>query len=147
MTVRGVLAGMAIAVGGAAGGESIVVTPSAPQAGQKIHLSVPGCSTGPTPHTATSDAFTSTVPLYGKADTGDADAVLRQDLKPGTYPITAHCGASTVEGQIAVAGPVAPHHRGPSPEYWLIAAVALILAALAGTVVRRRRRRTRTEVS
>lgn len=136
MAVRGVI--------GAAGGQSIVVTPSAPQAGQKIHISVPGCSTGPTPHTATSDAFTSAVPLYGKADTGDADAVLRQGLKPGTYPITAHCGASTVEGQIAVAGPVAPH-RGPSPEYWLIAAVALILASLAGTVVRRRR--ARTEVS
>jgi hypothetical protein len=137
MAVRGVLAGMAIVVGGAAGGETIVVTPDAPRPGQKVHISVSGCSVGPTPHTATSAAFTGTVALYGKADTGNADAVIRQELKPGTYPITAHCGANTVRGQIAVrtAG-----RGGPSPDYWLIATVVLILVAIAGVLLRLRRR-------
>jgi hypothetical protein len=138
MAVRGVLAGMAIVLGGAAGGQSIVVTPDAPRPGQKVHISVSGCSVGPSAHTATSAAFTGTVALHGKADTGNADAVIRQELKPGTYPITAHCGATTVRGEIAVrtAG-----RNGPSPDYWLIATAALILAAIAGTLVRLRRRK------
>jgi hypothetical protein len=125
--------------------QSIVVTPDAPRPGQRVHISVPGCSTGPTPHTAASTAFTGDVLLYGKADTGDADPMIRQELKPGTYPITAHCGANhTVQGQIAVAAgapSAGPEQDRRTADYWLIASAAVILAAIAGAVLLRRRAR------
>jgi hypothetical protein len=125
--------------------QNIVVTPGAPRPGQRVHISVPGCSTGPTPHTAASTAFTGDVLLYGKADTGDADPMIRQELKPGTYPITAHCGANhTVQGQVAVAAsaPSAGHEQDRrTADYWLLASAAVILAAIAGAVLLRRRAR------
>ena len=96
-------------------------------------------------HTAISAAFTGDVTLYGKADTGDADPTIRQELKPGTYPITAHRGANhTVQGQIAVTAnvPSAGHQQNRrTADYWLLASTALILAAIAGAVLLRRRGR------
>jgi hypothetical protein len=93
-------------------------------------------------HTAISAAFTGDVTLYGKADTGDGDPTIRQELKPGTYPITAHCGANhTVQGQIAVAAnvPSAGHQQNRrTADYRLLASAALILAAIAGAVLLRR---------
>jgi LPXTG-motif cell wall-anchored protein len=87
-----------------AAAQGIDVTPNTPHAGQRIHISVPDCSVGPTPHIAKSEAFTHDVTLYGKADTGDGDPRLKKDLKPGTYAITASCGnGRTVHGQIVVA--------------------------------------------
>jgi hypothetical protein len=83
--------------------ESILVSPGTPHPGDKIHISVPGCSVGPTPHTAKSGAFEHDVTLYGKADTGEGDPKLKNGLKPGTYPITAFCGKGrTVHGQVVV---------------------------------------------
>jgi hypothetical protein len=97
-------AGAAGAIASPAAAQTILVTPGSPHPGQKIHISVPGCSTGPTPHTAESAAFTRTVTLYGKADTGDADPTIKKELKPGTYPISADCGAGhVVRGQVVVA--------------------------------------------
>jgi hypothetical protein len=88
-----------------AAAQTILVTPSSPHPGQKIHISVPGCGVGPTAHTAMSEAFTRDVTLYGKADTGDADPMIKKELKPGTYPITAFCGGTlTVHGQVVVTG-------------------------------------------
>jgi hypothetical protein len=145
--VRAILACAAVMVCGAwsGGAQNIVVTPTAPHPGQRVHISVPGCSTGPTPHTAISAAFTGDVTLYGKADTGDADPTIRQELKPGTYPITAHCGANhTVQGQIAVAANVPSAGHGQdrrTADYWLLASAAVILAAIAGAVLLRRRGR------
>jgi hypothetical protein len=145
--VRAILACAAVMVCGAWSGaaQNIVVTPAAPHPGQRVHISVPGCGTGPTPHTAVSAAFTGDVTLYGKADTGDGDPTIRQELKPGTYPITAHCGANhTVQGQIAVAAnvPSAGHQQNRrTADYWLLASAALILAAIAGAVLLRRRGR------
>lgn len=145
--MRTILACAAVMVCGAwsGGAQNIVVTPNAPHPGQRVHISVPGCSTGPTPHTAISTAFTGDVTLYGKADTGDADPTIRQELKPGTYPITAHCGTNrTVQGQIAVAAnvPSAGHERDRrTADYWLLASAAIILAAIAGGVLLRRRGR------
>ncbi|MEV0401549.1 LPXTG cell wall anchor domain-containing protein [Actinoallomurus sp. NPDC050550] len=87
-----------------AAAQGIDVTPNTPHAGQRIHISVPGCSVGPTPHIAKSAAFTHDVTLYGKADTGDGDPRLKKDLPAGTYAITASCGnGRTVRGQIVVA--------------------------------------------
>jgi hypothetical protein len=147
MEVRGILACAAVMVCGAwsVAPQSIVVTPDAPRPGQRVHISVPGCGTGPTPHTANSAAFAGDVTLYGKADTGDAEPTIRQELKPGTYPITAHCGANhTVLGAISVAAdrPSAGHeHARRTADYWLLASAALILAAIAGTILLRRRGR------
>jgi hypothetical protein len=139
-----VMAGTACGVLPAAA-ETIVVTPSAPRPGQKVHISVPGCGTGATPHTAVSAAFTGNVTLYGKADTGDADPTIKQVLKPGTYPITAHCGANhTVVGQVAIAAgdrPSAGHERPTSHTMdWLLVAVAIVIAAIASALLLRGRR-------
>jgi hypothetical protein len=122
-----------------AAAQTIVVTPSAPHPGQRVHISVPGCSIGPTAHTAVSAAFPSEVTLHGKADTGDADITLRPELKAGTYPVIAHCGANIVQGQIAVvSGTMSGHDE--SPKYWLLAVPAIVLAAIAGAFVLLRRR-------
>ncbi|MDN3354012.1 hypothetical protein [Actinomadura sp. DC4] len=130
-----------LAIGLSAGpavAETIVVTPAAARPGQRVHISVPGCSTGPTAHTAASAAFTGDVRLHGKADTGDADIVLKAGLKPGAYPIVAHCGATTVLGRIAIASDNAG--GGGRTNYWLLAIPALALAAIAGVFVLLRRR-------
>jgi hypothetical protein len=119
---------------------TIVVTPDAPHPGQRVHISVPGCSTGRTAHTAVSAAFPSEVVLHGKADTGDADITLRTELKPGTYPVIAHCGASTVQGRIAIVPGTMSGHDDDSPNYWLLAVPAVVLAAIAGAFVLLRRR-------
>ncbi|MCO6004427.1 LPXTG cell wall anchor domain-containing protein [Actinoallomurus purpureus] len=88
---------------GPAAAQSISVTPDTPRPGQRIHISVPDCSVGPTAHTARSQAFTHDVALYGKADTGEADPRIKKDLRPGTYAITASCGnGRTVRGQVVV---------------------------------------------
>lgn len=99
-----------------AAADGVVVSPGAPHPGQKIHISVPGCSVGPTPHTARSNAFRHPVTLFGKADTGEADPRLRKDLRPGTYPVTASCGDRTVHGQVVViagAGPAGAATSAP----------------------------------
>jgi hypothetical protein len=112
---------------------SIVVTPGEARPGQKVHISVPDCAVGPTEHSAASAAFTRDVVLSGKADTGDADAVLRKELKPGTYAITAHCGAAqSVRGQVVVRG-----GTGDMAPYWLLG--VLLVAAGAGILLLRRR--------
>lgn len=123
-----------------AAGQDIVVTPSAPHPGQRVHISVPGCSIGPTAHTAVSAAFPADVTLHGKADTGDADVLIRPELKPGTYAIAAHCGTSTVRGRIAVTGDVVPaaRHDGKT-DYWLLVVPALVLAVVGGAFLLRRR--------
>jgi hypothetical protein len=143
MTLRGTgtaaLVGL-IAMAGPAAAQTIVVTPSAPRPGQRVHISVPGCSTGPTEHTAVSAAFPGVVTLHGKADTGDADITLRPDLNPGTYAITAHCEARNVQGQIAVVSDNAGGHERPA-NYWLLAVPALVLAVIAGAFAALRRRR------
>jgi hypothetical protein len=128
-----------IAIAGPAAAQTIVVTPSAPHPGQRIHISVPDCSTGPTAHTAVSAAFPGVVTLHGKADTGDADITLKPDLKPGTYNITAHCGTKTVPGQIAVVADSAGGHEQRT-NYWLLAVPAVVLAAIAGAFLLLRRR-------
>src|SRR3954451_10958296 len=135
------LACLAIAACGAwpAAAGSIVVTPSTPHPGQQVHISVPGCGTGPTAHVAVSTAFTANVTLYGKADTGDADPTIRQELKPGTYPITAYCGASTVQGQISV---TAGDHTSGGPGTWPLLVLVLVVAGVAGAFVVGRRRRS-----
>lgn len=130
------------AVAGPAAAQTIVVTPSAPRPGQRVHISVPGCSTGPTAHTAVSAAFPSVVTLHGKADTGDADIIIKPDLEPGTYAITAHCEARTVLGRIAVVSGDENNtggHEQPT-NYWLLAVPAVVLAAVAGAFVLLRRR-------
>jgi hypothetical protein len=139
-----VMAGTACGVLPAAA-ETIVVTPSAPHPGQKVHISVPGCATGSTPHTAVSAAFTGDVTLYGKADTGDADPTIKQELKPGTYPITAHCGANhTVVGQVAIAAGARPSagHEPPQSHTadWFLVAAAIAIAAIASALLLRGRR-------
>ena len=143
MTLRGtrtVALVWLIAMAGPAAAQTIVVTPSAPRPGQRVHISVPGCSTGPTAHTAVSAAFPGVVTLHGKADTGDADITLKPDLKPGTYAITAHCEARNVQGQIAVVSDDAGGHQQPT-NYWLLAVPALVLAVIAGAFLLLRRRR------
>lgn len=121
-------------------GQDIVVTPSVPHPGQRVHISVPGCSIGPTAHTAVSAAFPADVTLHGKADTGDADVTVRPDLKPGTYAIAAHCGATTVQGRIAVTGDAAPAARhDQKTDYWLLIVPVLVLAVVGGAFLLRRR--------
>jgi hypothetical protein len=127
-----------------AAADTIVVTPAAPRPGQRVHIRVPDCGTGPTAHTAASTAFTGDVTLYGKADTGDADPMLRHDLKPGTYPITAHCGPNrTVRGQLAIGPgdrPSAGHEQqGSHTVDWLLAAAAIAIAAIAAVFLLRKR--------
>jgi hypothetical protein len=129
---------MAVAAAGvgipAAEAQTIVVTPDSPRAGQRIHISVPECGVGPEKHEATSAAFTADVMLSGKADTGGADPMIRKDLKPGTYAITAHCGAAgIVRGQLVIK---------PAPDsapYWVAAALVVVLAGGAGVLLLRRR--------
>jgi hypothetical protein len=145
MTVRGIIvsaAALALAAGGAAGAATIVVTPGSAHPGEKVHISVPGCSVGPAAHVATSKAFTGNVALFGKADTGDADPTIRQELKPGVYPITAYCGASTVQGQVSVtAGDRPSAGDGGGTNDWLLLVVILVVAGVAATFLVGRRRR------
>jgi hypothetical protein len=118
----------------AASAQTIVVTPGSPHAGQRVHISVPDCGVGPEPHEATSAAFTAVVTLSGKADTGHADPTIRKDLKPGTYAITAHCGAAgTIRGQLVI------KPAADSAPYWVAAAALVILAGGAGVLLLRRR--------
>jgi hypothetical protein len=122
--------------------QTIVVTPGSPRPGQKVHISVPGCSAGPTAHVAVSSAFVGNVTLYGKADTGDAEPVIRQEAKPGTYPITAYCGARTVQGQVSVTGEDHPSAGpGDRTNNWLFGVIALVVAGVAAVFVLGRRRK------
>jgi hypothetical protein len=130
--------------------DTIHVTPDSARPGQRIHLSVPGCGAGASPHSATSTAFTQAITLYGKSDTGEGDATIRAGLSPGTYPISAKCDAThVVRGQILVAG---NGGRAPQPSatpakpaggsgagYWVLGAVAF-LVAIGATVVFARNR-------
>jgi hypothetical protein len=128
-------------IGPAAAG-SITVTPGSPHPGQQIHISVPGCATGPTTHVAVSPAFTANVTLYGKADTGDADPTIRQELKPGSYPITAYCGADTVKGTISVVADGNPSGgQGGQTNNWLLVVVFVIAAGVVAVFVFGRRGR------
>lgn len=87
-----------------AAADGIAVSPHSPHPGQRIHISVPDCSVGPTPHIARSAAFTRDVILYGKADTGEGDPRLKRDLRPGPYAIVASCGdGRTLHGEVVVA--------------------------------------------
>ena len=143
ITCAVVMAGLACGVLPAAA-DTIVVTPAAPRPGQRVHISVPDCGTGRTAHTVASTAFTGDVTLYGKADTGDADPTIRPDLKPGTYPITAHCGTNrTVRGQLAIGPGRRPSGGQERPEShtvdWLLAAAAIAIAAIAGVFLLRKR--------
>jgi hypothetical protein len=119
-------------------GQDIVVTPGAPHPGERVHISVPGCSVGPTEHTAVSAVFPADVTLHGKAETGDADVTIRPDVKPGTYAIAAHCGTTTVQGRIAVTGESGQPARRKT-DYWLLIVPVLVLAAVAGVFLLRRR--------
>ncbi|MFL6056925.1 MAG: hypothetical protein ACJ72W_29100 [Actinoallomurus sp.] len=86
-----------------AAADGISISPHSPRPGQRIHISVPGCSVGPTPHIAKSAAFAHDVTLYGKADTGEGDPKLKKNLRPGPYAIVASCGdGSTVRGEVVV---------------------------------------------
>lgn len=125
-----------------ASAQTIVVTPGAARPGQQVHISVPDCGIGPTAHVAVSAAFTGNVTLFGKADTGDADPTIRQDLKPGVYPVTAYCGARTVQGQISVvAGRPSAGHDGKTNN-WLLVLVALVAAGVVAAFVLGRRGKT-----
>jgi hypothetical protein len=155
----GVAAALAVIALGApsAGAQTIPVTPGSPHPGQRVHISVPDCGTGRSPHTATSAAFASTVTLHGKSDTGEADPTIRGDVAPGAYPITAFCDAHrTVRGQVVVAGnPATPAPRGvpsagTSPAAsgtahdstgvsWMLGAVAAVMAGGAGVMLIRAR--------
>jgi hypothetical protein len=105
-----------------------------------VHLSVPGCSVGPTAHVAVSPAFVSNVALYGKTDTGNGDPTIRQDLRPGTYPITAYCGAGTVQGQVAIVPDDHPSGgAGTSANNWLLVVVILVVAGVGAAFVLGRR--------
>lgn len=150
----------AFTAGGAAPAlaQTIPVTPSTARAGQKVHISVPGCSVGPTEHVAKSPAFVHDVSLYGKADTGDADPIIRHGLRPGAYPITAHCGGThIVRGQVTIIGPAAPapSPTAPSPSaapaatrgaqpsntaYWLLGGALVVAAGGAAALLFHRRR-------
>lgn len=144
--MRGIIvsaAALAFAAGGAAGAATIDVTPSSSHPGERVHISVPGCGVGPTSHVAISPAFTGNVALFGKADTGDADPTIRQELKPGVYPITAYCGTNTVQGQISVT----PGNRPSAGDdgktnNWLLLVVAVVIAGVAATFLLGRRRRS-----
>ncbi|MCO5967999.1 hypothetical protein [Actinoallomurus soli] len=83
--------------------DGVAVLPRSPHPGQRVHISVPGCSVGPTAHVARSRAFTRDVDLYGKADTGEGDARIKKDLRPGPYAIIASCGdGRTIRGEVVV---------------------------------------------
>lgn len=148
----------AVALSGpSAAAQTIPVTPGSPHPGQRVHISVPGCGTGNSTHTAMSAAFTGAVTLYGKSDTGEADPTIRRDARPGTYPITAFCGVNrTVRGQVVVARAVPSPATGgapsasPSPAasigahgssaaYWVLGAIAVALAGGAGIMLVRAR--------
>jgi hypothetical protein len=86
-----------------AAADGISISPHSPHPGQRIHISVPGCSVGPTAHVAKSAAFAHDVTLYGKADTGEGDPKLKKNLRPGPYAIVVSCGnGSTVRGEVVV---------------------------------------------
>lgn len=133
---------LAFLAGGAAGAATIDVTPGSARPGERVHISVPGCGVGPDSHVAVSPAFTGNVMLFGKADTGNADPALRQELKPGVYPITAYCGDTTVRGQISVtAGGRPSAGQDGKPDYWLLLVVAFVVAGVTGAFLAGRRRR------
>jgi LPXTG-motif cell wall-anchored protein len=144
--VRGIIvpaAALAFAAGGAAGAATIDVTPDSAHPGEKVHISVPGCSVGPDTHVAVSPAFTANVTLFGKAETGAADPTLRQELKPGVYPVTAYCGANTVRGQISVTvGDRPSAGQDGKTNNWLLLVVALVIAGVAGAFLIGRRRKS-----
>lgn len=122
-----IVALIALVIGAPAPGDGIRVSPGEARAGQQVHLTVPDCAVGPTRHTATSPAFTHRATLHGKADTGEADTRIRYGLAPGTYRITASCGANTLFGRVVVAGPPprpAQRSGGSNGVYWVLAAAA-----------------------
>jgi hypothetical protein len=100
-----------------AAADGISISPHSPHPGQRIHISVPGCSVGPTAHVAKSVAFTHDVTLYGKADTGEGDPKLKKNLRPGPYAIVASCGnGSTIHGEVVVVAKAGiPSSMPPAP--------------------------------
>ncbi len=136
----------AIALGASAlpvSAQTILVTPDSARPGQKVHISVPDCGVGATPHTATSAAFAQNITLYGKSDTGEGDPTIKKDVAPGTYPITATCEAGqTVRGQIVVAAERSPAtSRGGSTNiaFWTLGTAMLVIAACGGILLARAR--------
>jgi hypothetical protein len=141
LACAGTLAGAGAAAAPATA-DTIAVTPGSPHPGQQVHISVPGCAAGPAAHVAVSPAFTANVTLYGKADTGDADPTIRQELRPGSYPVTAYCGTGTVKGTIFVSADDTPS-GGPGGETnnWLLVVVFVVVAGVVAAFVLGRRGR------
>lgn len=131
--------------------QTIFVTPGSAHPGQKIHISVPDCGVGSTPHIATSAAFARNITLYGKSDTGEGDPTIKKDLAPGTYPITATCEpGQTAHGQVVVAvahptataSPATAGGGSTSIAFWALGTAMLVIAACAGILLARARSRT-----
>ncbi|MQY06062.1 hypothetical protein [Actinomadura macrotermitis] len=106
ITVMGaalVTAGLVTPAAGAAKAQARVeVSPGVARPGQRVGLTVPGCSVGTQRHWAESKVFTGPVTLGGKADAGLGTATVRHGAAAGTYKIVAHCGARTLTGRIKV---------------------------------------------
>ncbi|TDD70378.1 hypothetical protein [Actinomadura rubrisoli] len=104
-----VAAGLVAPAAGEAAGEAtrfgrggMAVQPGAARPGQRVEVSVPGCSDG---HRVSSKAFTKDLTLDGKA--GRGTATVKRDAKAGKYTIVAHCGARKVSGEFRVSGGLA----------------------------------------
>jgi hypothetical protein len=85
--------------------DGVTVEPGMVRPGERVRLSVPGCTGTPA---ARSEAFT------GPAVNGAA--VVKPDATPSAYPIVAQCGSRKVTGEVRVAGRLAwpdilPAHR------------------------------------
>ncbi|MFG1998840.1 hypothetical protein ACGFNU_06790 [Spirillospora sp. NPDC048911] len=86
----------------AGGANGVKTTPSVARPGQRVDLTVPGCSVGRTRHWAASKAFVNDVTLGGKADSGHGTATVKRDMASGTYDIVAHCDGRKISGRLKI---------------------------------------------
>jgi hypothetical protein len=100
--VAGALVAPATGEATSSGSNGIKVSPGTARPGQRVELTVRGCSVGPDRHWARSTAFTKDVTLQGKGADGLAEATIKKSIGSGSYDIVAHCGSKKVTGHVKI---------------------------------------------
>jgi len=100
--VAGALVAPATGEATSSGSNGIKVSPKTAHPGQRVEVTVRGCSVGPARHWVQSTAFTKEVTLAGKGYNGQGSAMIKKNIGSGTYDIVAHCGAKQVTGRVKI---------------------------------------------
>ncbi|CAM5695618.1 LPXTG cell wall anchor domain-containing protein OS=Streptomyces alboniger OX=132473 GN=CP975_01255 PE=4 SV=1 [Streptomyces alboniger] len=127
---------------------SLSITPSPGKPGQSVVVSVDGGCTADSA-TATSDAFTRSVPLStGSARVYTGNGTIRSDARPGSHDVSVSCPGGATSSYTITVGSAAPGrgvHAGTggtqdNDGIYVAGGVALVLAGCGYGVYRLRRR-------